>query len=319
MSQFTVLATPRSFAEKNRSPIEMLESANCTVIRLPLNGERLEDQLWDCLPQADAVIAGLEPYPRSLLERGTKLKIISRYGVGYDNIDLNAATELGIRITNTPGANTDSVADLAMALMLCTARHICYMNNAILHGHGGNPIAGTEMWNKTLGVIGTGRIGKAVIRRASGFQMRILAYDTYQDERIVKDLGGTYTDLETLFSSSDFISLHCPLTAETTNLVNALRLSKMKSTAIIVNTARGGIIDESALYDALKNGTIAGAALDATKQEPIHNSPLTMLPNCILTPHAGAATEEATNNMGLMAVKNALDILQGKPCQYVVN
>lgn len=318
MSIYTVLATPRSFAKNDDAPIRLLEENGCTVIRLPKDGGDLHSQLTEYLPQADAVIAGLEPYDRDMLALGGKLKIISRYGVGYDKVDLAAARELGIKVSITPGANSDSVADLAMALMLAAARNVCPMDASIRAGENNKPISGVEMWRKTLGVVGTGRIGKGVIQRASGFQMRVLANDAYPDQEFVQSHNGTYVDLDTLFRESDFITLHAPLTEETKNMVDARRLAAMKPTAILVNTARGGIVDEDALYEALKAHTIGAAALDATVVEPACGSPLATLPNCILTPHAGAATFEAGLNMGMMAAQNVLDVLQGRECRFLV-
>lgn len=318
MSTYTVLATPRSFAKNSDAPIRLLEENGCTVIRLPKDGGDLHSQLLEYLPEADAVIAGLEPYDRATLTLGKKLKIVSRYGVGYDKVDLEAAHELGIKVSITPGANSDSVADLAMALMLAAARNVCPMDAAIRAGENNKPISGVEMWKKTLGVVGTGRIGKGVIQRASGFQMQILANDAFPDPEFIQAHNGTYVDLDQLFQESDFITLHAPLTEETKNMVNARRLTMMKPTAVLVNTARGGIVDEDALYEALKNHTIGAAALDATLVEPACGSPLATLPNCILTPHAGAATTEAGCNMGMMAAQNVLDILQGKECRFLV-
>ena len=318
MDTCTVLATPRSFAKNDDAPIRLLEKNGCTVIRLPKDGGDLHSQLLEYLPQADAVIAGLEPYDRDMLALGKKLKIISRYGVGYDKVDLDAARELGIKVSITPGANSDSVADLAMALMLSAARNVCPMDASIRAGENNKPISGVEMWHKTLGVVGTGRIGKGVILRASGFQMKVLANDAYPDQEFVQSHNGTYVDLDTLFRESDFITLHAPLTEETKNMVDARRLAMMKPNAVLVNTARGGIVDEDALYEALKAHTIGAAALDATVVEPACGSPLATLPNCILTPHAGAATFEAGFNMGMMAAQNVLDVLQGRECRFLV-
>ena len=318
MANYLVLATPRSFAKNDDAPIRLLEENGCEVVRLPKDGGDLTAQLVEYLPQADAVIAGLEPYDRALLSTAKKLKVISRYGVGYDKVDLDAARELGIKVSITPGANGDSVADLAMALMLNAARHVCHMDAVIRAGGHDKPVTGVEMWKKTLGVVGTGRIGKGVIQRASGFQMKVLAYDAYPDEAFVSAHGGQYVELDTLFRESDFITLHCPLNEETRNMVDAKRLAEMKPKAVLVNTARGGIIDEAALYEALRTGEIGAAGLDATEVEPACGSPLATLPNCILTPHAGAATYEAGYNMGMMAARNALDVLNGRDCSYLV-
>ena len=319
MDRFTVLATPRSFAKLDPAPLKLLEENGCQVIRLPKDGGTLAEQLPQYLPQADGIVAGLEEYTPELIRLGKKLKVISRYGVGYNNVDMAAAKEMGVTVCNTPGANSDSVADLAMALMLDAARNVTRMDAVIRAGGKDKPLSGGEMWKKTLGVVGTGRIGKGVIQRASGFQMKILAYDAYPDEAFVKAQGGRYVELDELFRESDFITLHAPLNDETRNMVDARRLSLMKPTAVLVNTARGGIIDEEALYQALKNGQIAGAALDATVAEPPCDSPLRELPNCLLTPHAGAATREAGNNMGMMAAQNALDVLNGRPCRFIVS
>lgn len=318
MYKYTVLATPRSFAKYDAKPLELLESHGCKVIKLPMNGGNLQQQLLSYLPEADGVIAGLESYGAEVLGQAAKLKVISRYGVGVDNVDLNYACSHNITITNTPGANSDSVADLAMALMLCAARHVCQMSQRIREGCDDKPMAGVEMWQKTLGVIGTGRIGKGVIQRASGFKMNILAYDVYPDQAFIENHQGRYVDLDTLFSQSDFISLHAPLNHDTENMVNEQRMNRMKKGAVLVNTARGGLIDEDALYNALKDGRIGAAALDATIDEPACNSKLASLDNCLLTPHAGASTLEAVSNMGMMAAQNLLDVLENRNCANII-
>lgn len=317
MNRYIVLVTARSFAKSDPAPLQLLEDAGCNVVRLP--EDCAETSLWlaQHLPCADAVIAGLETYSRPLLEQCKNLKIISRYGVGYDAVDIEAAREKGIFVAITPGANSDSVADLAMSLMLAAGRHVPYMDASIKVGDKDRPL-GVEMWRKTLGVIGTGRIGKGVIRRACGFEMQILCCDSYRDEDFVFAHNGRYVDLDTLLQDSDFISIHAPMTEETRNMIGVEALRKMKRRAIIVNTARGGIIDEEALYRALRDGEIGAAALDATVVEPACESPLCSLPNCILTPHAGATTYEAVLNMGMMAAQNALDVLNGGKCANLV-
>lgn len=318
MFAFTVLATPRSFAKQDPEPLKLLERHGCRVIRLPKDGGELRPQLMEYLPEADGIIAGLEPYDAELLSRGVKLRVISRYGVGVDNIDLGLAGARGIAVTNTPGANSDSVADLAMALMLCSARQVCLMNKRLCAGQNEKPVSGVEMWKKTLGVVGTGRIGRGVIERAGGFRMKVLAYDACPDQDFISRHQGKYVDLDTLFSQSDFITLHTPLNAETENMVDARRIGMMKKRAVLVNTARGGLIDEGALYSALKQGVIGAAALDACQVEPACGSKLAELDNCILTPHAGAATIEAGHNMGMMAAQNLLDILEKGSSPYIV-
>ena len=305
-----VIVTARSFGKSDDSAYKLLEENGFEVKKLVAeeNGESLETQLeWEIV-DADAVIAGLEPYSASLIRTAKQLKVISRYGVGYDAVDCKAAAELGIPVTITPGVNSDSVADLAVTLMLSTARNISYMDKTQKAGRFMRP-QGLEMWQKTLGVIGAGRIGKGVAKRCKGFDMQVLLYDQYQDNAFAESIGAVYTDLDTILAKADFITIHSPLTDETKGMIGAEAFKKMKKTAIIVNTARGGIIDEEALYTALKTGEIYGAALDVTVSEPVCESPLSKLDNCILTPHAGAATVESSNRMSYMAAQNVIEVM----------
>lgn len=309
MAEYKVLVTARSFGTADNKAVELLEEHGCKVKKLEASQGPISEQLIKELPDADAVIAGLEDYRAELLREASKLKVISRYGVGYDKVDLEAASSQGIIVTITPGANGDSVADLAVALMLNCARNVTVMDNGIKKGEAVRP-AGVEMWEKTLGVVGAGRIGKGVARRCKGFKMRILCYDQYQDEAFASECGAEYVDLDTLIRESDFITIHSPLTPETQNLIGEKQLQMMKKEAVLINTARGGIIDEDALYEALKTGEIRAAALDAIADEEPTRSKLNSLTNCILTPHAGAATREASSKMSLMAAQNVLEVLE---------
>lgn len=317
MAKYKVLVTARSFGTADDLAVNLLQENDCEVKKLEAKDGPIPEQLKKELPDADAVIAGLEDYGRELIESAKKLKVISRYGVGYDKVDLKAASDNQVAVTVTPGANGDSVADLAMALMLACARNVVVMDNGVKGRDQVRP-SGVEMWGKTLGVVGAGRIGKGVAKRCTGFRMRILCYDQYQDEQFQKECGAEYVDLDTLIRESDFITIHSPLTPETRNMFGAEQFHAMKKDAVLVNTARGGIVDEAALYDALKNGVIRAAALDATVEEPPYDSPLCTLPNCILTPHAGAATKEAVSKMGLMAAQNAVDVLTKGSCAFEV-
>lgn len=317
MAKYKVLVTARSFGTVDDLAIKLLNNHNCEVKKLEAKDGPIPEQLRQELPLADAVIAGLEDYGRELIESAKNLKVISRYGVGYDKVDLDAAAKHHIAVTVTPGANGDSVADLAVTLMLDCARNIVLMNDSIKGKNQVRP-SGVEMWGKTLGIVGAGRIGKGVAKRCTGFNMRILCYDQYEDEAFRKECNAEYVDFETLIRESDFITIHSPLTPETKNMFGEKQFKAMKKDAILVNTARGGIVDEAALYEALKNGEIRAAALDATVEEPPYESPLCTLPNCILTPHAGAATKEAVSKMGLMAAQNAVDVLTRGSCAYEV-
>ncbi len=313
-----VLVTARSFGSADDKAQRLLEENGFEVKKLVGDNGSILEQLQIEIRDADAIIAGLEEYNEELLSLGTKLKVISRYGVGYDKVNIQAAKEKGIAVTITPGANGDSVADMAMALMLAAARNVSFMDHAIKRKNQQRP-TGVEMFGKTLGVVGAGRIGKGVAKRCKGFDMDILCYDTYVDETFAEETGAEYVDFETILRKSDFITIHSPLNNDTKNLFDKLAFEKMKSKAVIVNTARGGIIDEEALFYALKNGEIGAVGLDATVEEPPYNSSLLELPNCTITPHAGAATYEASSKMGLMAAQNILDIFQMGKCIYTVN
>jgi D-3-phosphoglycerate dehydrogenase len=311
MSVYPILVTARSFAKANPLPLNVLIEAGCNVIR-----PKDEEEWRELLGEADGIIAGLERYDEGTLYNCKKLKVISRYGVGCDAIDLNAARKIGVKVACTPGVNSDSVADLAMALMLAAARHIPYMDAMVKSGAAERPL-GMEMCRKTLGVIGAGRIGKCVMKRASGFDMRLLCYDVRQDDEAVLRLGGVYTNLDVLCSQSDFITIHLPLSDETRGMISTDQFKKMKKNAVIVNTARGGIVDEGALYHALNTGGIFAAGIDVSVYEPPCGSPLCTLPNCIVSPHVGAATIEATHSMGMMAVENLLAVLKTGTCPYL--
>lgn len=317
MAKFKVVITARSFGEADEKAYECLKEAGCSFIKLKEADGSITEQLKREIVDADAVIAGLEDIGADVIGLAKNLKVISRYGVGYDKVDINAAKEKGIQVTITPGANGDSVADLAVALMLDVARNVTVMDCSV-KGRDQKRPQGLEMYEKTLGVIGAGRIGQGVAMRCRGFSMRILACDVYEDEAFKEKTGAEYVDLNTLLKESDFITIHSPLTKETRNLISEPQFKLMKRDAIIVNTARGGVVDEAALYEALKANEIRGAGLDATIEEPPYNSPLMNCENCILIPHAGAATKEASSKMSLMAAQNAIEVLKGNECRYNV-
>lgn len=309
-----VIVTARSFGKTDDEAEKLLAANGCEVVRLAAGTESLEEQLAREITDADAVIAGLEPYNAELIASAKNLKVISRYGVGYDRVDLEAAKKQSIAVTYTPGANGDSVADLAVTLMLGAARNVCYMNTTMKRP------SGLIMYGKTLGIIGVGRIGKGVAMRCRGFDMNILLYDAYyQDQEFAASIGAKYVDLETIVREADYISIHANLNETTRNMFNAETFKKMKNTAVLVNTARGGIVDEDALYEALTQGEIYAAALDAVVDESDEeNNKLRQLDNCILTPHAGAATTDASSKMSLMAAQNVIEVLSTGSCRYLV-
>lgn len=317
MADYQIVITARSFGTADEKAYEVLREAGCDWIKVNETDGPIKEQLNEYLTHADALIAGLEPVDAELIEKAPKLKVISRYGVGYDKVDIEAARKRGIQVTITPGANGDSVADLAVALMLDLARNVTIMDQAMKARAKKRP-QGLELYEKTLGVIGAGRIGQGVARRCRGFNMKILVHDIYEDEVFKRETGAQYVGLEQLLRESDFITIHSPLTDQTRNMISTEQFKKMKRDAILVNTARGGVVDEAALYRALKDGIIRGAALDATVTEPPYDSPLMDCSNCLLTPHAGAATAEASSKMSLMAARNVVEVLQGKQSAFNV-
>jgi lactate dehydrogenase-like 2-hydroxyacid dehydrogenase len=254
---------------------------------------------------------------------GPPLKVISNFAVGFDNIDIRAATTRKIPVGNTPDVLTDATADFALALMLSVGRRLMEGGRYVRAGQWKtwNPmlLLGIEMKGATLGLVGFGRIGKAVARRAMGFDMRVIYYDPTEAETH-SDLNATNVDFETLLRESDIISLHTPLTDKTHHLIDSAALSKMKSTAVLINTARGPVVDPDALHEALKQNRIFGAALDVTEPEPLPpDSPLLTLDNIVIMPHLGSASITARDNMSWLAAKNLIAGLKGERLPNCVN
>ena len=290
--------------------IELLQKAGIEVDNRPgLKG----DDLKAALQSADAAICRSQPkITADLLDEPGKLRAIARAGVGVDTIDVPAATRRGIVVMNTPGGNTVSAAEHTVALMMALARQVPAADAAMkAGGWDRNKFLGTQLSGKTLGVIGLGRIGQEVARRARGLEMDVVGFDPFVTSAKAAELGITpAADLATLLPKVDFLSLHVPLTAETRNLIGARELGMMKKTARVLNVARGGIIDEQALADALKAGTIAGAGIDVFSTEPAPaDNPLRAAPNVVLTPHLGASTVEAQESVALEAAQLIVDFL----------
>jgi lactate dehydrogenase-like 2-hydroxyacid dehydrogenase len=261
---------------------------------------------------------------RAVMTDALALKAVCNVAVGYDNIDIPAATELGIVVTNTPGILTDTTADFAWALLMAIARRIveadAFMRGGKYTGWGIQMFLGSDIHHATLGLVGMGRIGQGMAQRAMGFDMRVLYYDEVRlpigRER---ELGATFVDMDALFAESDFVSIHTPLTPGTRHLVNWERLTKMKPTACIVNTSRGPVVNEGDLARALREGKIAGAALDVFENEPRVNSELLPLPNVIMTPHIASASVATRTRMATMAAENCIAVLAGDEPPNLVN
>ena len=254
---------------------------------------------------------------------GPGLKVISNHAVGFDNIDVAAATERGIPVGNTPGILTDATADMAFALMMAAGRRVVEAEKFLRAGNwktwGPSMLLGVDFAGATLGIIGFGRIGQAVAKRATGFDMRVLYYDPGASPSD-PNLSAVSTDLDTLLAESDFISIHVPLTPETRHLVNADFLAKLKPNAVLVNTSRGGVLNQSALYETLKERRIFAAALDVTDPEPLPlDSPLLELDNCIILPHIASASVGSRDMMSFLSAKNLIAGLNGEKLPHCVN
>lgn len=295
-----------------------MRDAGADVFRPQAKGKLLGDNLVSALRDADAVIASTEPYTRDVLERLSKLRIIARWGVGYDAIDLDAATELGIVVTYTPKYVPEAVADLAFGLMIALARGIVDAALSIRNGRW-EPKLGVSVWGKTLGIIGCGRIGIAIARRAFGFGMKVLAYDINPNPD-AQLLGIKFVQLEELLTQSDFVSINVPLNPSTANMIGERELKMMKPTAFLINTSRGGVVNEEALIKALNERWIAGAALDVYSVEPLPSEhPLRKMPNCICTPHMGTHDADSARLISELAVECVISALKGNVPEHVVN
>lgn len=295
--------------------LEWLSSRVETVVVDPW----VEPEQWDReASQVDAVISRKGKITREHMEKSRgRLKIVARTGVGVDpsRVDLDAAKEHRVWVTNMPGSNSVSVAELVFGQMIALVRHTIEANRAVKENRWGDYLQflGTELANKTIGIIGMGNIGTRVAIRARAFEMSFLVYDPYIPESHVNALAGRWVGLNELLAESDFVTIHCPLTQETKGLIGEKEISLMKSSAYLINMARGGIVDEEALYQALSRKGIAGAALDVMANEPPpENHPLFHLSNAIFTPHLGAVTREASKRGEWGAAEEVVRVLEGK-------
>lgn len=316
---------PRVFITRMipEKPLAMIRTA-CDVVVWEEEMPPPRHKLLDQLALADGVVSMLtERIDREALDAAPKLRVISNFAVGYDNVDVAAATERGIPVGNTPGVLTEATADQAFMLMLAGARRLVESVQYIRDGKWQTwyplQLRGQDVYGATLGIIGLGRIGYAMGKRARGFNMRIL-YHGGSNQEFADDLHARAVDLDTLLCESDFVSIHVPLNDKTRRMIGARELSLMKPTAVLVNTARGGVIDTAALVDALQNNTIACAALDVTDPEPIApDHPLMQLANCVIAPHLGSATWKTRELMGVLAAENLLAGLRGERLPHCVN
>ncbi len=290
---------------------------------VPEETKLTKEEIIDKIKDKDGVISMLDdPIDADVINAASKLRVISNYAVGFNNIDIKTATSKGVVVTNTPGILTNATADLAWALLMAASRRIVegdkFLRAGRFHCWGPKLMLGYELTGKTLGIIGMGRIGSAVAKRAKGFDMHVVYYNRHRLAE-EKEVGAEYVNLDELLSRSDFVSIHTPLTDDTRHMLGEEQFKKMKRSCILVNTARGPIIDEKAMVKALKEGWIAGAGLDVYENEPYITQELLDMDNVVLEPHIGSATYEAREKMAEMVVDDCLAVLNGNKPVNIVN
>ena len=305
-----VLITSRSFGKIGDSAKKILEDAGIEIDNISVGFDQAHFE--KIIPEYDALIIGAHDFSEADMERCPELKIICKHGVGLDNIHVNKAKELGIAVCNAPGTNSNAVADLALGLMLSVCRKISHSAALVREGVWKSHI-GEDVCGKTLGLLGFGAIAKGVARRARGFGMKILAYDPFVTQ-LPEEFEGwvELCDMDKVITSCDILSVHIPLTPETKNTISTAELAKMKQGSYVINTARGGIVNEMALYEALKSGHLNGAAMDVVESEPMTpEHPLLSLDNVVVTPHIAMYSKEAINAVSLICAENVVACLTG--------
>ena len=315
-----VLITARTLNEVGQTATELLRAAGCEPVMPPRFGPLPEAELLGLLPGMDAVLASMDHFTSAVLSSSaaSALKIISRWGVGYDAIDIPAATQQGVIVAYTPGLLNETVADYAMALLFALSRRVHEGHLSMREGKWSSAW-GHDITGKTLGVLGCGRIGQAVARRAQGFNLRLLGHDVAPSPE-AQSLGIEMVSLERLLREADYVSLHCALTPQSRGLIGEAQLRQMKRTAYLINTARGALVDDVALLRALQEGWIAGAALDAFTVEPLPaDHPLRAAPNVLLTPHQASFGRETGERVSLAAAQAIVDLKAGRKPRCVVN
>jgi phosphoglycerate dehydrogenase-like enzyme len=311
--------TARAFWDNGQAAEEMLLAEGFHVEHSPVAGPYADQDLAPLLSSYNAVIAGTDAYTADLFAACPALRVVSRWGIGIDSVDLEAATRAGVAVTNTPGTTTEAVADYAFALLLGIARRLAE-GDALMRAGGWGEYPGTLVLGKTLGLVGFGQIGQAVARRAAGFAMRILVHDPMLEREADRWPEVQFVALDELLAEADFVSLHAAVTSETRRMIGAPQLARMKPTAYLVNTARGALIDDEALLAALEAGAIAGAAMDVYAQEPLPTDhPLRGAPRCLLTPHNAFNAVEAARATSMRAAENIVLLWRGERTASVCN
>jgi D-3-phosphoglycerate dehydrogenase len=304
-----ILVLSNTFAQTQKACDFLAEGGYQVVLPPPLEVSEKSKWVKNEFQKVSAVIVGHDRIDKEIIDSAPLLRVIAKQGVGLDGIDTLAAKEHGIKVLTAAGGNSDSVADLAILLLLAVSRKLVIANNLVSNGGWGR-IVGHEVWNKNLGIIGFGEIGQRVASRAKGFSMQVAYYDVVDHADAEKEIGAVRMDLPALMAWSDYVSIHIPLNQHTHKLIDAPLLSFMKPTAYLINTSRGGVIDEGALIEALQNERIAGAGLDVFEQEPPSDLTLAKLPNVVATPHMAAYTVEAIERVSMQVANAVLDALK---------
>jgi len=320
MENFTVLIEARPFCAFDNTPMEQLRDAGMNLI--DMRGAGVQDPKFvEALKQADAILCGNDLVVNDkVLDMAPGVKAIAKMGAGLDTVDIDAASRHDAVVFHTPGANNQAVADHTFALMLNVARRIIYCDQSLRAKRWEHTkIMGLEIWQKTLGLIGLGAIGRCVALRAKGFEMKVVAHDPFWPEAFAAEQGIEKVEIEELLRVSDVVSIHAPLTPDNKGMIDANALNIMKPTAILINAARGGIVNEADLYEGLKNNVIAGAGIDVFEHEPPSDSPLLELENVVLTPHTAAFTFEGMNNMSVGVVAQLIEFQKGNKPEFTVN
>lgn len=314
---FKALITTVPFADKNRLPIELLDSAGIEYLINPLGRKLKEQELADMVTDFDAIIAGTEPITDMVMSRANRLKLISRVGIGLDSVDLLSAENRGIKVSYTPDAPAPAVAELTIGLMLSLLRSI-HVANLQLHNGSWHRHFGRRIAEVTIGVIGTGRIGARVLRRLRAFGTpRVLVNDLHPDLKLVPELKLEWVGKEDIYRQADVISLHVPLTSQTRNMIQRRQLLEMKPDALLINTSRGGIVNEHDLAEVMRSGHLGGVAIDVFDHEP-YIGELSSIERCLLTSHMGSMSVDCRTRMEIEATEEIVRFLTGKPLQGLV-
>jgi len=306
-----VLITTVPFGEKNRMPLDMLESNNIEYVINPFNKKLTESELENLISDFDVVVAGTEKITSRVMDAASNLKLISRVGIGLDSVDLLAAKDRSIEVSYTPDAPAPAVAELTIGMMLTLLRSV-HVSNSRIHSGDWNRFFGRRLSEVVIGIIGVGRIGQGVLEHLKGFgNPKILVNDLSIKHNITDKFDIEWTSKEELYKRADIVSLHLPLTSETKDMIRKKHLLSMKSDAIIINTSRGGVVNEKDLYDVMQSGHLSGAAIDVFNEEP-YNGPLKEIERCLLTAHMGSMSVDCRTRMEIEATEEAVRFLTGK-------